>query len=221
MNHEQAIQDHASMRYTLGEMTPDERDSFEEHYADCSFCMQDVEMSAAFAANAREVFREKPSKTRATGIWSWLQWRPVPALALSAALNVVLVAGIGYEVLQRHPGTRSANVTVAAAETVDVVPVRAATRGSEASGQVVQATSRPLVLTFDLPETYPQYSFSIDSAGTPVLSGALPAPGQSDALNLRVPLERLPAGEYQVTVTGINAAARESLGTCMLRVPAR
>ncbi len=35
MDHDQAIQTQASIRYVLGEQTPEERDSFEEHYADC------------------------------------------------------------------------------------------------------------------------------------------------------------------------------------------
>lgn len=178
-------------------------------------------MSAAFAENAREVFRERLPAGRPVRTWSWLRWRPIPALALSAALNIVFVAGIGYEAVRSHPGTPSSNVDLTAAETVDVVPVLGTTRGSGGSAQQVQASRRPLVLTFDLPETYQHYFFSIDRAGSPVLSGELSAPGRSDSLNWRVPLERLPAGEYQVTVTGVNAAARESLGSCRLRVPAR
>ena len=60
MDHEQAVRMQASMRYALGELTPDERDSFEEHFADCRYCMSDVEMATALAVNAKEVFRERP-----------------------------------------------------------------------------------------------------------------------------------------------------------------
>lgn len=53
MDHEQAILTYAPMRYTLGELAATERDSLEDHFVDCSFCLQDVEASIAFASNVQ------------------------------------------------------------------------------------------------------------------------------------------------------------------------
>jgi anti-sigma factor RsiW len=59
MDHEEALQARASTRYILGDLSATERDAFEEHFADCSHCMKDVEVSAIFAANARSLFQER------------------------------------------------------------------------------------------------------------------------------------------------------------------
>jgi hypothetical protein len=221
MDHEQAIQTEASMRYALGELTPDERDSFEEHFADCSYCMRDVEVSTAFAANAREVFRERASAgTPATG-FRWLQWRPFPTLALSGALNLLLVTGLGYGVLRHAPTISGGIANQAVLQSVDNVSVRGTTRGSEGSAQVVRASRRPVVLTFDLLKSYDHYLYSISRSGTAVLSGEVSVSGQPESLNLPVPADRLAPGKYQVTLTGVTGDVRESLGECVLQVETR
>ena len=219
MDHEQAIQEHASMRYALGELTPAERDAFEEHFADCSYCIKDVEASSAFAANARQVFRERSAAGIPARGFRWFLWRPFPAFALSAAFNVVLLAGLGYELIRLHPATPAAIADSAGAQNVDIVPIHGATRGS-GQLQVVRA-SRPVVLTFDLPQSYEHYRYSIERAGTAVLSDELKVVGHPDSLNLQIPVARLSPGEYRVTVTGTNGSAQENLGACLLQVEAK
>ncbi|MEI9972839.1 MAG: hypothetical protein WDO73_12720 [Ignavibacteriota bacterium] len=49
-------------------------------------------MATAFAANSREVFRDRALKGDAPKGISWLRWRPFPILAFSAALNLILGA---------------------------------------------------------------------------------------------------------------------------------
>ena len=221
MDHEQAIQTQASMRYALGELTPAERDSFEEHFADCSHCMSDVELSSALAANAKEVFRER-------ALWgdrpkgnAWLRWRPFPALALSAALNLVLVAGLGYGLLRFHRAAPGDVAQSAELESVEIVPVHGTTRGSEGPAQVVRVSRRPMILTFDLPQPYEHYFYSIDRDGSAVLSDKVSVPDGQDSLNLPIQGARLSPGEYRVTVTGTTGAMRESIGTCLLQVQTR
>jgi len=216
MDHEQAIQGHASMRYALGELTPAERDAFEEHFADCSFCLKDVEASTAFAANARQVFRDRAAAGIPVQGFRWFPWRPFPAFALSAAFNVVLLAGLGYELVHLHPATPAAVADSAGAQNVDIVPIHGATRGS-GQLQVVRA-SRPVVLTFDLPQSYEHYRYAIERAGTAVLSDELTVVGRPDTLNLQIPVARLSPGEYRVTVTGTSGSAQETLGACLLQV---
>jgi len=221
MDHEQAIQTQASMRYALGELTQAERDSFEEHFADCSHCMSDVEVATAFAANAKEVFRDRAlGRDRPKGN-AWLWWRPFPALALSAALNLVLVAGLGYGLLRPHPASPSDVAQSSEPESVEIVPVHGTTRGSEGPAQVVRASRRPVVLAFDLPQRYEHYFYSIDRAGAAVLSGEVSVSGRPDSLNLQIPVARLAPGEYEVTLTGAIGAVREGLGTCLVQVQAR
>ena len=220
MDHEQAIQVYASMRYALGELAPAERDAFEEHFADCSYCMKDVEASTAFAANARQVFREKAFAGIPAKGFRWFQWRPFPAFALSAAFNVVLLVGLSYELTHLHSAAPAAVADSAAAQNVDVIPIHGTTRGA-AQLPVVRASRSPIVLTFDLPQSYEHYRYTIERAGSAVMSGEVTVVGRPDSLNLQVPVARLSPGEYRVKVTGTNGSTQEDLGACLLQVEAK
>lgn len=218
MNHSQAIETKSPMRYVLGDLAAADRDEFEEHLADCSNCMNEVWMATSFAANAREVFRSEPVKPLATPLLAGLRWRPFPALAFSAALNIMLVAGLGYSVLHVYPALRTQIAELNEPGAIDVVPVRGAVRDASASPQVVQAAGPLVVLSFDLPQQYRRYVYSIaDASGGVVLSGDVGNRG-TDTLNLRLPIGRLAPGEYKTTVVGVDGNQRDELGVCLLQV---
>jgi anti-sigma factor RsiW len=60
MDHKTAVRSLATERYILGELSPAERDEFEEHLSDCPECMEDVSTAEMFVANSRAVLRIKP-----------------------------------------------------------------------------------------------------------------------------------------------------------------
>lgn len=223
MDHDQAAQMQASARYVLGELTPAERDAFEEHYADCSQCLSDVELATIFAANTREVFRERAlaQNTSPKG-WAWLRWRPFPALAFSAALNCALVAGLGYGLLRGHnTAVTAVNVVAESArlESVDIFPVIGGVRGGPGEKKnSFEVSGRPIVLTLDLQEHYEHYLYSIDRGGSAVQAGEVSVSGQPDTLNVPIPASRLSPGEYRVTLTGTVGSVRHKLATCLLEV---
>ena len=78
-----------------------------------------------------------------------------------------------------------------------------------------------MILTFDLPQPYEHYFYSIDRDGSAVLSDKVSVPDGQDSLNLPIQGARLSPGEYRVTVTGTTGAMRESIGTCLLQVQTR
>lgn len=100
MDHETASRIRASERYVIGDLSSPERDQFEEHFADCPRCMDEVWMASAFAANARAVFRDRavaqapsPAEPAGRGRRGWLPFRwqvAIPAFA-AAALAAVAV----------------------------------------------------------------------------------------------------------------------------------
>ena len=80
MDHKQAVEDHAVERYFLGELSPEERDAFEEHYFTCTECAAEVCAGARFRANARRVLAQ-PESIPARLAWSWSKrsWaKPAP-----------------------------------------------------------------------------------------------------------------------------------------------
>ena len=65
MDHYQATELTAVEKYLLDELTPGERDDFEEHFFDCQECATDLRATAAFMAAAKKEFQgESGSETR-------------------------------------------------------------------------------------------------------------------------------------------------------------
>lgn len=217
MNHNQAADAKSPMRYVLCELSPGERDEFEEHLADCSDCMNEVWLATTFAANTREVFRTRPASSARTLRAAWRDRFPRPALAFSFAMNIAFAAVMGYGTLRVYPALRADLAEFSAPAAIEVVPVRAVERDATASPQVVKASGKLVVLTFDLPRPYERFVYSIENpAGAGLMSGELP--GGSESLNLRVPISRLAPGSYKVKVAGISGNQRDDLGTCILQV---
>jgi hypothetical protein len=89
MDHDTAAQMKAPERYVLGDLSPGERDEFEDHFAGCTSCMDEVWTASAFAANARAVFRERAATEAAPrkseGWLAYFRWQfAVPTLAAVA-----------------------------------------------------------------------------------------------------------------------------------------
>src|SRR5437868_2190460 len=97
MDHSVAIQFGAE-RYLLGQLSPEERDEYEEHYFGCCECAEDVRLTAAFLDNSQPLLRRPDAKREAAaplgaGLLAWL-W-PMPAGAMAAV--ALLVGVVGYQ----------------------------------------------------------------------------------------------------------------------------
>jgi hypothetical protein len=108
MDHETATESKAPERYVLGELAGAERDAFEEHFAGCEPCMNEVLSISAFAANARAVFRERAAAARTEAarprrrFWGFRWQVAIPAFA-AAALAVFAI----YQNSVTIPGLRA------------------------------------------------------------------------------------------------------------------
>jgi hypothetical protein len=130
------------------------------------------------------------------------------------------MGGLGYELVRARSTPPAVVSDSAIPQDVDIVPIHGATRGREQM-QVVKVSRRPLVLTFDLPQSYDHYRYSIERAGKVVMSSEGNIVGQRDTLNLQIPVARLSPGEYRLTVTGISGSAQDTLGACLLQAEAK
>ena len=106
MDHETAIQMKAPERYAIGELAEADREAFEEHFAECSRCMDEVWALSAFAANARAVFRDRAAAAaQATsappraGFWAF-RWQ----FALPAFAALALACVLAYQATVTIPG---------------------------------------------------------------------------------------------------------------------
>jgi hypothetical protein len=219
MDHDQAIETKFPMRYVLQELTPADRDEFEEHLADCSNCMNEVWMATAFAANAKEGFRAEGAKQTAAERTPWWRWRPFPALAFSAGLNLVLAAIVGYGLLGMLPSLRNDIAVLDTPGAVEISSVHGVVRDASGGVPTVVASGPVAVLSFDLPQHYEKYQYSITNvAGGRPISGEVRSTA-NEYLYFKVPVSRFAPGNYRVTMTGVTGNVREELGSCLLQVP--
>jgi len=194
MDHETAIQMKASERYVVGDLASHERDAFEEHFADCSRCIDDVWMATTFAANARAVFREQaqaqPAQAKPVprkAFFKWLFVSPVPALAATA-----FAALIAYQNIVVIPGTKSPRSAVAS---VNLDGDTRAGLPKVAAGDALRVR-----MPFDHPSGGARVFVELmDTLGNSLSSGPVAAPAPNQPLDIYFPV-RLAPGRYTVVV---------------------
>jgi anti-sigma factor RsiW len=99
MDHLEAKRIQAAEKYVLGELTPEVRDEYEEHYFDCEDCTADLKAASAFVGIGKQIFAEEAAREtvgepekEGGGFSSWFSWlRPAIAVPAMAALVAIIV----------------------------------------------------------------------------------------------------------------------------------
>jgi anti-sigma factor RsiW len=221
MNHAEAVEQMATERYLLGELSLELRDAFEEHFFECPECAMDVRAAALFVEEAKEQLPEltgplaTPAGERQAVVShgkknSWLAGLLRPALAVP--VFAALIAVVGYQNLVTVPALRNAASEPQLAPTVYL---HAGTRGAEAP--IAVNRKQGIVLTVDRPQQpgFASLEFSLsDAAGKAVASVTTPAANQSgDAdgtLSLAIPGARLGDGAYTLAISGVTSEGSRS-----------
>ena len=224
MEHQRAIQNLAVESYLLDQMSPAERESFEEHYFECAICAEDLRAAAQFIDDARDLLAAEsvtsalPARPRAREVeaprpsgWAWLEWlRPQAAGAVAAAMIAALTVVVGVEMFSTIPGLRHQVDEFQTPRVIKSIVLRPVTRGDAAT--IRTGAGEPVVFVFDPPESpeLPAGSplrFMVKSAdGREVfgLSGEAPNPGER--ISLSVPRLNVPPGDYTLIVQGAPAS---------------
>ncbi len=224
MDHTEALEQMATERYLLDELTPDQREAFEEHLFDCQECALDLRAGTAFVQEAKaqlpaltaDLPRREPAPVKAEKK-SWFSWlAPVfsrPAFAAPVFAAMLLV--IGYQNLVTVPALRIA------ANEPHVTPwtsLHTATRGSASTAVQVDPKSG-VVLLVDLPTepSYTSYSFELAGPeGKTAWTLNITAPQENtDNVNdgtqsLTIPGAGLHNGAYTLTVFGVTSGGARS-----------
>lgn len=221
MNHSEAVQQMATERYLLDEMSPEARDAFEEHFFDCPECAMDLRAAAAFVDEAKVQLPELtspssvPSGTRAPQSPVSLEkkqsrfssrfsnfWRP----AFAAPVFATLLAIIGYQNLVTYPALRSeANEPILSS----TVFLHSGTRSiNPADVNVDQKHGVALLVDTPQQQGYALFLFELrDPQGKTVFSIATPKDSQSadGTLSLAIPGAGLHDGAYTLAISGVSS----------------
>jgi len=218
MDHETAVRIQAAERYVLEEFPPEERTAFEEHFFECPECAEEVRSASIFAANATQALTEERAKEleRSVGRPSRRFWW---TLATSAALNLALIVGIGVERLPTRSAPAASEIQP---QFYPTVAVAAASRGGQAVIAVPEG-AQFLGVRFDvLPgQKFEGFEYQILDAKSAVRSvKSLPAPaGESQELQLAVPIASLEPGEYVLVLRGKQSGNSTEIGRRTFSLP--
>ncbi len=219
MNHEQAVQEMSTERYLLDELSPEQREAFEEHMFECPECAMDVRAGNVFMTEAKTQLPELTARTaaqpaapaRAKKPW----WSVFAMPAFAAPAFAALVAVIAFQNLATIPSLRSA------AREPRIIPwstLHAGTRGTEPT--IVQADRRQgAVILIDVPRGYASYAIDLnDPQGKRFWTQTVTA-SDAGTLSLLIPGAGLKEGSYTLNLAGISSqGARTQLGRRVLDV---
>jgi Putative zinc-finger len=216
MDHSEAVRLGAAERYLLGELPPDVREQFEEHFFGCMECAQDVRAGAAFVDGARDIFGSEGDRapvrvapTEPTHSWWAAFLRPavlVPVMALlivfAAYQNIVVIPGLSRAVSESNTPQTIQSFSLATAD-------------SRAGGSfsINVPRNKPFSLFVDIP-TDTQFAFYTcdlqTESGTLIVSSKVMAQDAKEAVQLLIPPARLRAGKYVLIVRGHASNAETS-----------
>lgn len=208
MDHTEAIRLMAAEKYLLGELPPESREQFEEHFFECQECARDVRAGAAFVEHSKVLLATPASQpapvAAADRPTNWLGWlRPAlvgPALA-------VLLAVVGYQNLVMYPKLKG---VIATLDTPQILPSGSLNTTRGAGERVVVAhQGEPFLLFLDIPpgSDYASYVAELKPPlGNPEWSLTIPAEAAKDTVMIRVPPGQHGPGRYTLVVRGVDAA---------------
>jgi Putative zinc-finger len=212
MDHSESIRLMAAEKYLLGELTPESREQFEEHFFDCQECALDVRAGAALVEHSKVVLSESPAVSPVrvpaavparAGWFAWL--RPAVVVPVLAALLVV----VGYQNLVTYPKLKGEASAFSRPQILASASlINANTRGA---GRTVVSVRQdePFLLFVDIPADprFSSYVAELDGpAGNSEWSLAIPAETTKDTVPIRVPASHRGAGMYTLVVHGADSS---------------
>ena len=204
MDHSEALRLQAAERYFLGELSPELREEYEEHYFECKECASDVKAAAAFADGARELF-QKESRVEVTEgqqLKGWFDWLR-PAVALPALAVLLLI--VCYQSFVTIPKLQRGAAVLKNEQNADFVSLIGANSRSEGTKVFQVHRDRPAILEVDVPASgqFASYLCQIrDPAGRTIYENHVSAVDAKSTVHLIVPKGAFKAGEYGLVILG-------------------
>jgi Putative zinc-finger len=216
MNHQIAERTMAVEKYLLDELSPEEKDAFEEHFFSCDECAREIKTGAAFMAHAKESLKGGTAQ-RAAGFVvgpsevkphkrDWFAWlRPVYAVPAMALMAGVLI----FQNLVQLPAMQHSLIAM---NTPAVLPNADLKSGSSRGEEnvVVARAGEIFQLTIDIPDAANAAHTAelYDSSGRKLWSLAIPEDAPKDGLALKMPGD-LPEGSYSLVVKQADGGSGE------------
>ena len=218
MDHLDAKRLQAAEKYVLGELPPELRDEYEEHYFDCADCAEDIKAASAFVGASKEIFREEPApvvrvpaaKPSVAGFSGWFAGlRPAIAVPVMASL----VAIIAYQNIPGMHGTADRAASIRGGDTSAQAfgpsfRVQGSMRGDDSEpSKIIVGPQEAFALDFDFTpsQTFSGYEARLlDESGNTLLHGKISGDLTNKEVHLPIPAGLVHPGLYTLQVVGEN-----------------
>lgn len=209
MNHQQALEQHATERYLLREMTAQERHAFEEHYLECAECLEAVTFGTEFLEAGKQVAQEmtqREADTVRAASWrerlmpvfsGWL--RPASALVFALLLCFVGLSVYQMVVLEKQKNT-IAQLKAPRQEFRFELREQSRSAGKIQVVRVPREGQLQLVVEFTPNPKFSAYGAEI-VADSKVISSLQPET-TTTPMTVSVPAQALAPGRYTVVIMG-------------------
>jgi Putative zinc-finger len=209
MDHSEVVRLKAIERYILGELPPNQREEFEEHYFDCPECAEEVKALATFVTAGRMITEEDlVAKTAPQVSWEqpreWFAWlRPVIAVPAITALAAVVVfqSAVTIPALKKQSAAGSVGDVYQSS-----FRVQGSTRGESVSTVAIRG-DQSFALDFDFTPAGNFESYTgtlVDAAGLTVLKFNVRGEDANKELHLVIPAGKVSSGKYELIFAGNN-----------------
>jgi hypothetical protein len=203
MEHSEAVRLMMVERYILGELSANERETFEEHFFACQDCASDLRSEATFLDHSKILLAAADAETRKGKVEAakskWQAWfKPAFALPVIAVLAVLL----GYESFVAIPQARHRSRNPEALPALSLI--NAATRGGTEEHLNVRR-GQPFLLFVDIPGDSRYVSYSarmLDTSGRELWSLPVTSVAAKDTVSIRIPGQQN-SGAYTLVVRGV------------------
>ena len=202
MDHSEALRLQAAEKYVLGELSPNLREEYEEHYFECDECASDLKAAAAFGDSARELFRKESGQQERAQVGGWFGWlRP----AIAAPVLAALVFVVCYQSFVTIPKVQRGVAVPTAVQNADFVSLIGANSRSEGAKRFQIHGDRPAILEVDVPASgeFASYLCQLrDASGRTIYQDHISAADAKSTVHLILPKGALKPGEFSLALIG-------------------
>ena len=201
MDHDLAVKSQACEKYLLGELSPDLRDAYEEHYFSCAECATQLRIAAEVISAGQQILAETPApavlERAVPELGSWSRWLR-PAFAIPVLAGLLLV--VGYQNLVTIPRLKESQ----SPRVLAMFSLIAANTRGENVPEFVAHPDEPVGLYVDVPAdpAYSTYDLRLEepSGKTIPLRSLNSAEAQKTQVVIVNPGKM--AGQYALVITG-------------------
>jgi hypothetical protein len=208
MDHLEAVRIGAAERYLLGELSPDLREQYEEHFFGCLECAQDVRAGAMFVDGARDILLSEKGYAPARVApkepsRSW--WAAFLRPAILAPVMALLLLFAAYQNIVVIPGMSKALSESSTPQTIQSFSLASANSRAGGPFSINIPQRKPFTLFVDIPvdNRFAFYTCDLETeSGTLIVSSRVSSDEAKEAVQMLIPSTHLAAGKYAMVVRG-------------------